>query len=105
MPSVRLFNSDCPREHFFKGEVSLGKIWNGEAWMAQQENLARRNVYPKEGASFWVDSFVTSSRPKTWHSKTAYPDIFSIAAGKFQTDVGDTLPIHQKYWEMLRSAN
>jgi len=146
MPSVRLFNSDYPREHFLTGEVSLGMIWNGEAWMAQQENQAIRYVYPKEGASFWVDNFVIPKQAQnvanahafinfmlrpdiaklcveeygsaspvksvlplldetTRHSKTVYPDIFAIAAGEFQTDVGDALPIYQKYWEMLRAAN
>nr|WP_319491932.1 extracellular solute-binding protein [uncultured Desulfobacter sp.] len=58
MPNVLLFNSDSPRLPFLAGEVSIGMIWNGEAWMAEQENPAIQYVYPKEGASFWVDSFV-----------------------------------------------
>nr|WP_319393541.1 extracellular solute-binding protein [uncultured Desulfobacter sp.] len=58
MPNVLLFNSDSPRLPFIAGEVGIGMMWNGEAWMAQQENPAIQYVYPKEGASFWVDSFV-----------------------------------------------
>lgn len=58
MPNVLLFNSDSPRLPYLAGEVSVGMIWNGEAWMAQQENSAIRYVYPREGANLWVDSFV-----------------------------------------------
>ncbi len=58
MPNVLLFNSDSPKLPFLAGEVSIGMIWNGEAWMASAENPKIQYVYPKEGASFWVDSFV-----------------------------------------------
>lgn len=62
MPNVLLFNSDSPRLPYLAGEVSVGMIWNGEAWMAEQENPAIRYVYPNEGANLWVDSYVI---PKT----------------------------------------
>ena len=58
MPNVLLFNSDSPRLPYLAGEVNVGMIWNGEAWMAQQENKAITYVYPSEGANFWIDSFV-----------------------------------------------
>ncbi|MFN2354770.1 MAG: extracellular solute-binding protein [Desulfopila sp.] len=58
MPNVLLFNSDSPRVPFLSGEVDVGMIWNGEAWMARQENEAIRYIYPKEGVNLWVDSFV-----------------------------------------------
>lgn len=62
MPNVLLFNSDSPRLPFLAGEVNVGMMWNGEAWMALQENPAIRYVYPREGANLWVDSYVI---PKT----------------------------------------
>lgn len=71
MPNVLLFNSDSPRLPFLAGEVSIGMIWNGEAWMAREENPAIQYVYPKEGASFWVDSFVIpqgARNPKGAHA-------------------------------------
>ncbi len=71
MPNVLLFNSDSPKLPFLAGEVSIGMIWNGEAWMARQENPAIQYVYPKEGASFWVDSFVIpkgARNPKAAHA-------------------------------------
>ena len=58
MPNVLLFNSDSPRLPYLAGEVNLGMIWNGEAYMAEQENPAIRYVYPREGVNLWVDSYV-----------------------------------------------
>lgn len=146
MPNVLLFNSDSPRLPYLAGEVNLGMIWNGEAFMAEKENKAIRYVYPKEGANLWVDSYVIpkSARnvknahafinfmmkpeiaktcveengyatpvltalplldPAVRNSKTIFPNQEMIAAGEFQTDVGEALPIYQKYWEKLRAGN
>lgn len=58
MPNVLVFNADAPREPFLAGDVNLGMIWSGEAIMAQKENPDIKYIYPKEGAGFWVDSFV-----------------------------------------------
>lgn len=146
MPNVLLFNSDSPRLPYLAGEVSIGMIWNGELYMALEENPAMRYVYPKEGANFWVDSFVIPKQArnvKNAHtfinfmlrpdvakicveengyaspvksvlplldeairtSATIFPPAEIVAAGEFQTDVGDALPIYQKYWELLRAGN
>jgi spermidine/putrescine transport system substrate-binding protein len=58
IPNVRLFNSDSPKTPFLEGEVAIGMIWNGEAFMAKKENPAISFVYPKEGAILWMDSLV-----------------------------------------------
>ncbi|MDQ5769316.1 extracellular solute-binding protein [Thiothrix subterranea] len=58
MPNVLVFNADAPREPFLAGDVNLGMIWSGEVKMAQQENPDIEYIFPKEGAGFWVDSFV-----------------------------------------------
>ena len=58
MPNVLLFNSDSPKLPYLAGEVSIGMIWNGEAWMAAKENPKIRYIYPAEGVNLWVDSFV-----------------------------------------------
>ena len=146
MPNVLLFNSDSPRLPYLAGEVNIGMIWNGELYMALEENPAMRYVYPKEGANFWVDSFVIPKQArnvKNAHtfinfmlrpdvakvcveengyaspvkavlplldeeirsSATIFPPAEIVAAGEFQTDVGDALPIYQKYWELLRAGN
>lgn len=146
MPNVLLFNSDSPRLPYLAGEVNVGMIWNGEAWMAGKENEAIRYIYPSEGANLWVDSFVIpkSARnvknahafinfmmkpeiaklcveengyatpvttalqlldEKVRNSPTIFPDKAIITAGEFQTDVGESLGIYQRYWEQLRTSN
>lgn len=62
MPNVKLFKADAPRESFLSGDVDLGTLWSGEAVLAQAENSVIRYIYPKEGASFWMDSFVIPAR-------------------------------------------
>ena len=57
-PSIKMFNSDAPKVPFIQGNVSLGVIWNGEAYMAQEEMDDLIYIYPEEGAVLWVDSFV-----------------------------------------------
>ncbi len=89
MPNVLLFNSDSPRLPFLAGEVSIGMIWNGEAWMARQENPAIQYVYPKEGASFWVDSFVIpqgARNPKGAHTFINFmmtPEVAKVCVKKY----------------------
>lgn len=57
-PSIKMINSDSPKSPLIRGEVSIGAIWNGEAYMAQAELPNLAYVYPEEGAVLWVDSFV-----------------------------------------------
>ncbi len=64
MPNVRVFNSDTPRIPFVTQEVSVGMIWNGEAYMAAQENEKFTYVYPREGAMLWMDNLVIPAKAK-----------------------------------------
>jgi spermidine/putrescine transport system substrate-binding protein len=64
MPNVRLFNSDTPRIPYISGEVQLGMIWNGEAYMAQVENKKFKYIYPKEGAILWMDNLSIPKKAK-----------------------------------------
>ncbi|MCB1760072.1 MAG: extracellular solute-binding protein [Gammaproteobacteria bacterium] len=58
VPNVRAYNSEAPRMPYLEGETDAGMIWNGEAFMAKQENPAIDYVYPEEGAILWLDSLV-----------------------------------------------
>jgi spermidine/putrescine transport system substrate-binding protein len=62
MPNVRVFNSEAPRMPYLEGETDAGMIWNGEAYLAQEENPAIEYIYPEEGAALWMDNLVI---PKT----------------------------------------
>ena len=56
MPNVIAFNSDSPANPFIEGEVNIGMLWNGSAYIARQEGIPIEMVWPKEGAIFWMDS-------------------------------------------------
>ncbi|BCS87501.1 extracellular solute-binding protein [Pseudodesulfovibrio sediminis] len=56
MPRVRVFDSDSPKQALLSGEVSVGVVWNGEAYIANEENPDIQYVYPPEGFSLWMDS-------------------------------------------------
>ncbi|MCW7754873.1 extracellular solute-binding protein [Desulfobotulus sp. H1] len=58
MPSLRVFAAENQKQVLLSGEAVIGAIWNGEAYMAAEENPDIRYIYPKEGAVFWVDSMV-----------------------------------------------
>ena len=81
MPNIQLLGEDNPNEPFESGKVELGTIWNGDAFIAQGKNPAIRYVYPQEGASFWMDSFVIPARasnPENAHKFIDYmlrPDV------------------------------
>lgn len=62
MPNVRLFAADSPKQPFLNQEVTIGLIWNGEAFMAASEDPGIKYIYPEEGAMLWMDSMVI---PKT----------------------------------------
>ncbi len=60
-PNIKEF-STVPHEKFLSGGINLGVVWNGESVIAQKSNAAIRYLYPREGASFWIDSFVIPAR-------------------------------------------
>jgi spermidine/putrescine transport system substrate-binding protein len=101
MPNVLLFNSDSPRLPYLAGEVNVGMIWNGEAWMAQQENDKIRYVYPREGANLWVDSFVIPKTARNVGNAHAFinfmmkPEVAKecVEANGYATPVTTALPL------------
>ncbi len=56
MPNVAAFNSDNPANPYMEGEVNLGMIWNGSAFVARRAGTPIDVVWPKEGGIFWMDS-------------------------------------------------
>jgi spermidine/putrescine transport system substrate-binding protein len=64
LPNVRLFSSESQKEPFLNEEVTLGLAWNGEAYVANEENPALKYIYPTEGAILWLDSMVIPKNAK-----------------------------------------
>ncbi len=56
-PHVRIFDVTAAKQALISEEVTAGFIWNGDAFIALQENPNLEFIYPKEGAPLWLDSF------------------------------------------------
>ncbi|PUW83900.1 extracellular solute-binding protein, partial [Cronobacter sakazakii] len=65
MPNVAAFNSDNPANPYLEGEVNLGMVWNGSAWVARQAGAPLDVVWPKDGGIFWMDSLAIPAKAKT----------------------------------------
>jgi len=110
MPNVLLFNSDSPRLPYLAGEVNIGMIWNGEAYMAQEENPAIHYIYPKEGVNLWADSFVIPKSARNTanaHKFINYmlrPDVAKVCVEEngYATPVLTALPLLE---ESVRTNN
>ncbi|PKH26341.1 spermidine/putrescine ABC transporter substrate-binding protein PotD [Enterobacterales bacterium CwR94] len=64
MPNVLAFNSDNPGNPYMEGEVNLGMIWNGSAYVARQAGTPLSVVWPEEGGIFWMDSLSIPANAK-----------------------------------------
>lgn len=54
-PNIRVYDSDSPKTPLLAGDVDLGVVWNGEAFLANRENPAMTYVFPKEGTINFYD--------------------------------------------------
>jgi len=64
MPNVLAFNSDNPGNPYMEGEVNLGMIWNGSAYVARQAGTPLEIVWPEEGGIFWMDNLAIPANAK-----------------------------------------
>ncbi len=64
MPNVLAFNSDNPGNPFMEGEVNVGMIWNGSAYVARQAGTPLEMVWPQEGGIFWMDNLAIPANAK-----------------------------------------
>ena len=64
MPNVLTFNSDNPGSPYMEGEVNLGMVWNGSAFVARQAGTPLQVIWPREGGIFWMDSLSIPSNAK-----------------------------------------
>lgn len=82
IPRIKLFESDSPKTALVAGDVDLGMVWTGEAYLAHKENPAIEYVYPEEGAILWQDNYaIPADAPHVdaahaWINYTLQPDVF-----------------------------
>ncbi|HTP07104.1 MAG TPA: extracellular solute-binding protein [Anaerolineae bacterium] len=86
---VKLFDSDSPKTALIAGDVDLGYVFNGEAFLAAKENPAFKYVYPKEGTFLWQDGFgLVKDAPHpdaayAWLNYMLQPDVFWLMLRDF----------------------
>lgn len=56
-PSIRVFDITATKQAFISEEVWAGISWNGDAYIAMQENPYLKFVIPHEGLILWIDNF------------------------------------------------
>jgi spermidine/putrescine-binding protein len=89
LKGVKLFDSSSPKSALIAGDVDLGYVFNGEAFLAAQENPAFKYVYPKEGTFLWQDGFgLVKEAPHpdaayAWLNYMLQPDVFWLMLRDF----------------------
>ncbi len=99
MPNVLVFNSDFPANPYMAGEVSLGMLWNGSAYIARQEEAPVEIVWPEEGAIFWMDSLSIPAKSKNVEAAHKMIDFLlrpEIAA-RLALEIGYPTPVKAAY--------
>ncbi|WP_325892684.1 extracellular solute-binding protein [Grimontia sp. NTOU-MAR1] len=99
MPNVLVFNSDFPANPYMAGEVALGMLWNGSAYIARSEGAPVDIVWPKEGAIFWMDSLSIPATAKNVDAAHKMIDFLLRPenAAKLAIDIGYPTPVKAAY--------
>ncbi len=99
MPNVLVFNSDNPAMPYLSGEVSLGMLWNGSAYVAADQNPHIKMIWPEKGTILWMDNLSIPSGAK--HLDAAYKMIDFLLrpenAAKIALQVGYPTPVKSAY--------
>ncbi len=89
MPNIRVFDSDSPKTPLLTGDVDLGIVWNGEAFLAQQENPVFEYVFPSEGSIIFYDGMgIPSNAPHpdisyAWYNYLMQGDLFWLTLADY----------------------
>ncbi len=89
-PAVRVFTSDGAKQVFAGEEAVAGMIFNGDASQIREEMPDLQYVYPREGASLWMDSLCIPSGAEHKAEALAFidfllrPDIAARIAEEFR---------------------
>jgi spermidine/putrescine-binding protein len=82
VPNIKLFDSASPKSALIAGDVDLGMVWTGEAFLAHKELPSIEYIYPEEGAILWQDNYaIPADAPHpdaayAWINYTLQPDLF-----------------------------
>ncbi|WP_172562218.1 extracellular solute-binding protein [Vibrio furnissii] len=99
MPNVLVFNSDFPANPYLAGEVSLGMLWNGSAYMAREEGAPIEIIWPEQGTIFWMDSISIPAGAKNVEAAHKMIDFLLRPenAAKIALEIGYPTPVKTAY--------
>ncbi|MCG6269998.1 extracellular solute-binding protein [Vibrio furnissii] len=99
MPNVLVFNSDFPANPYLAGEVSLGMLWNGSAYMAREEGAPIEIIWPEQGTIFWMDSIAIPVGAKNVEAAHKMIDFLLRPenAAKIALEIGYPTPVKTAY--------
>ncbi|WP_319763716.1 extracellular solute-binding protein [Maridesulfovibrio sp.] len=94
IPSVRVFDSDSPKQALLAEEVAVGVVFNGEAFIANQENPDIKYIYPPEGYSLWIDSMCIPKGAKNIDEAHAFLNYLlrTDVSAKISAEMGYSTP-------------
>jgi len=58
LPNIKIFNIDAVPNIYIDEDAVIGMAWSGDYKLALEENPSLAYIYPKEGFSTWLESFV-----------------------------------------------
>lgn len=58
LPNIKIFSIDTVPNIYIDEDAIIGMVWSGDFRLAAAENPDLEYIYPLEGFSLWVDSFV-----------------------------------------------
>lgn len=99
VPNILVFNSDFPANPYLAGEVSLGMLWNGSAYMARQAGSPISIIWPEKGAIFWMDSLAIPAGAKNIEAAHTMIDFLLRPenAAKIALEIGYPTPVKAAY--------
>lgn len=56
MPNIKLFNIDAQRSIYIDEDITIGMGWNGDVFLAKQENPHLQFIYPNDGFVISLDT-------------------------------------------------
>lgn len=63
-PNIKIFNDEGIKSIYIDEDLTIGMCWNGDAYLAHQENSHLQFIYPSEGFVISIDSLVIPSNAK-----------------------------------------
>ncbi len=70
MPNIKLFNLEAQRSIYLDEDIAIGMGWNGDIFLARQDNPNLQYIYPKEGFVITLDTLAIPRGAK--HIENAY---------------------------------